>query len=104
MSDPITGAGLEDWQKARLAYTDAELYRLIVARHLVDGAAGCKEGVDSMVRGLGDLDEADKVIAFRDQRPGCVATDYSGRYDCPCGVSWEIGDPNPPACRKEALR
>jgi hypothetical protein len=94
---------LEDWQKARLAYNDGELYRLIVARSLVDGAAPCKADFDAQVRQLGDLEEADKIIAFRDLRPGCIASDHSGRFECACGLSWAADDPAPPACMKERL-
>jgi hypothetical protein len=96
-------AHLEDWEKARLAYADAELYRLVVARTLVDGAASCKAEFDALVRKLGDIEECDKIIAFRNQRPGCIAGECSGRYECPCGVSWAIDEPNPPGCRQDDL-
>jgi hypothetical protein len=94
---------LEDWQKAREAYTDAELYRLIVARNLCDGAVACKADFDAQVRQLGDIETADDIIAFRDKRPGCIAVEFSGIFECACGVSWAADDPAPPACMKERL-
>jgi hypothetical protein len=96
-------AALEDWQKARLEYTEDELYRLIVARALVDGQVETKAEFDAQVRQLGDLDAADKIIAFRARRPGCIAVEFSGLFECACGVSWTADDPEP-ACKKELLK
>lgn len=95
---------LEDWMKTRLEYTEDELYRIIVARMLVDGQVANKAEADAWARSLGDLDEADKIITFRDQRPGCIAVEDSGVYECACGVSWAADSPDhAPACGKEKL-
>lgn len=100
---PHKTAELEDWQKARLEYTEDELYRLIVARALVDGLVESKAEFDAQVRQLGDLDEADKIIAFHCRRPGCIAVEFSGQFECACGVSW-AADGRELACRKELLK
>jgi hypothetical protein len=99
MSDKI-----DDWWQARLAYTDAELYRLIVARVLLDGDARDKAEFDDQVRRLGDIEASDKLIAFRTQRPGCIANDYGDKFECACGVAWDADNPNPPACQQDVLR
>lgn len=93
---------LEDWQKARLEYTEDELYRLIVAHLLIDGIFADKREVDAWARGLGDIDQADAIIAFRIKRPGCIASDHSGKFECACGRSWSVDD-HAPACNKKVI-
>lgn len=89
--------------KDRAAYSDAELYRLFVARQLLDGVAACKAEVDAWVRQLGDIETADKFIAYRNKRPGCIAMDWGDEFTCACGAKWAADDATPPACRKERL-
>lgn len=58
-----------EFMKEREAYSDAELYRLFVARQLIDGRCENKAECDAMIRRLGDLAAADQVIALRDKPP-----------------------------------
>lgn len=94
----------EDWQRARLGYTDAELYRVLAARLLIDGNFDSKAALDAWVRNAGDLEEADKIIAFNAKRPGCIANELFGKFECACGVKWLPDDPSPPDCKKELLK
>lgn len=37
------------------------------------------------------------------RRPGCQARQHSDQMLCgPCGLAWDVGDPEPPACRQRA--
>lgn len=29
----------------------------------------------------------------------CKARQYSDQMQCPCGLAWDAGDPDPPRCR-----
>jgi hypothetical protein len=91
---------LEDWEKVRLEYTDAELYRIVVARTIADGNVPCKADFDAQVRQIGDLEECDKIIAFTDQRPGCIASEDCDRFICPCGNQWNADDADQPVCKE----
>jgi len=36
--------------------------------------------------------------------PGCKARQYSDQMHCAeCGLSWDVNDPDEPACRPEAI-
>lgn len=95
---------LEDWQIERANYSDAELYRLLAAKFLVDGVFASMAEMDHAVRALGDLESANKIIEFRAWRPGCVAADYGDEgFRCACGVQW-IGPANQgPKCKMETF-
>jgi hypothetical protein len=54
-------------------YTDAELYRIICAQALTNGAFLTKGEFDAHVRTLGNINGADELIAMRNKRPGCRA-------------------------------
>lgn len=32
--------------------------------------------------------------------PNCKARQYSDQMSCECGLAWDVGDPDPPECRK----
>jgi hypothetical protein len=89
---------LETFQIGRAPYTDAELYRLIVAQTIQSGSATCKADFDSQVRKIGRLEAADKVIALTDRRPGCAAKLAGERFRCECGATWSADDQEIPAC------
>lgn len=98
------GKDEKDFMAVRRTYSDGDLYRLFVARQLLDGYAATKEDVDAEVRKLGDIEAANELIEFRNRRPGCIASDYTTRFQCACGVSWTSDDANPPACQQNRLR
>lgn len=81
-------------------YTDAQLYRIVVAQALINGTASTKAEFDAMVRELGNVAGADELINFRSLRPGCRAWRYGSRMLCECGATWADQDECPPACRK----
>lgn len=93
-----------DFMGERKGYDDADLYRILVARNLLDGYCANKSEFDAMVRSMGDLAAADKLIAFRDQRPSCIATEFADGFSCACGIKWSHNDLNPPCCQFDQLR
>jgi hypothetical protein len=84
---------------ASMQYTDAELYRIVVAQALTNGTVLTKADFDAIVRTLGNISGADELIAFRDLRLGCRAWRYGKRMVCECGVTWAVDTPNPPRCK-----
>jgi hypothetical protein len=80
-------------------YSDAELYRIVVAQALTDGIVATKAEFDNFVRGLGNVMAADELITFRNTRFGCRAWRYGKRMVCDCGTSWLADDANPPPCK-----
>ncbi len=81
------------------AYSDADLYRLIVAQALTSGVVSSKEELDNFIRGIGNLPDADEIIKFSKVRPGCRAWRHGTKMMCDCGVSWQIGS-SAPFCKK----
>jgi hypothetical protein len=82
-------------------YTDAELYRIICAQALTNGAFLTKGEFDAHVRTLGNINGADELIAMRNKRPGCRAWRHGRSFVCECGTTWRADDTNPPACKME---
>jgi hypothetical protein len=80
-------------------YSDAELYRIVVAQALTNGTVSTKAEFDSIVRTLGNVGGADELIAFRKLRPGCHAWRHGKSMVCECGVTWQVDDTNPPHCK-----
>jgi hypothetical protein len=80
-------------------YSDAKLYRILVARALYSGAARNKAEFDKRVRTLGTLAAADELIAFREKRFGCRAWRHGSSMVCECGVSWPVDSIDPPHCK-----
>jgi hypothetical protein len=81
-------------------YSDAELYRILVAQAMTDGAVATKAQFDGAVRTLGNVRDADELIAFRNLRPGCRAWRHGKTMTCECSVHWRIDDPAPPYCKE----
>jgi hypothetical protein len=81
-------------------YSDAEKYRLIVARAITSGGATCKADFERQIRKIGDIDEADRIIALTDKRPGCRANVENFRFECRCGNAWNF-DQEPPPCKAQ---
>jgi hypothetical protein len=79
-------------------YTDAQLYKLVVAQALTYGMASTKAEFDEMVRNSGNLPGANELIAFRTLRPGCKAWRHGKSMICDCGAHWRADDANPPKC------
>lgn len=79
-------------------YSDAELYRIIVAQSLREGRFTSKYEFDAAARAIGTIEEADRLIAFSKLRPGCRAHQVGGWMGCECGARWSVGDSNPPSC------
>ncbi|MFC7515125.1 hypothetical protein ACFQUU_08930 [Herbaspirillum sp. GCM10030257] len=82
-------------------FTDAELYRLVVAQAITDGTVQTKADFDAMVRTLGTVAGADELIAFRKLRPGCKAWRHGKRMVCDCGTAWLADNPSPPDCKPD---
>lgn len=85
--------------EAATKYTDAELYRIVVAQALTNGTASTKAEFDAIVRTLGNVGGADELIAFRNIRQSCKAWRYGTHMVCECGRSWRVDDASPPTCR-----
>jgi hypothetical protein len=81
-------------------YTDAELYRIVVAQALTDGVVSTKAEFDARVRQLGNVLAADELIAFRNLRSGCKAWRHGKRMVCDCGATWLANDVDPPHCKE----
>jgi hypothetical protein len=81
-------------------YSDAELYRIIVAKALREGRFHSKADFDVAASELGTIEQADEIIAFNRLRPDCDAWRHGQLMVCECGASWKVDEPNPPVCRK----
>lgn len=81
------------------SYTDAELYRIVVAQALTDGVVSSKAEFDARVRQLGNVLAADELIEFRKIRPGCRAWRHGKAMVCDCGTTWRIDTEDAPPCK-----
>jgi hypothetical protein len=81
-------------------YSDAQLYKILVAQALTDFALGTKAEFDALVRQLGDVRSADELIAFRNIRHSCKAWRHGKRMVCECGSAWNVDDPSPANCNE----
>jgi len=81
------------------SYTDAQLYRIVVAQALTDGLVATKADFDKRVRTLGNVIAADELIAFRNLRPGCRAWRHGKSMVCECGSAWAVDNADPPKCK-----
>lgn len=81
-------------------FTDADLYKIVVAQALTNGTVSTKGEFDAIVRTLGNIRGAEELIAFRNIRPGCKAWRHGKRMVCECGSSWVVDDPEPPRCKE----
>jgi hypothetical protein len=82
-------------------YSDAQLYRILVAEALTDGAVSTKAEFDEMVHQIRNIQDADELIAFRNLRPGCKAWRHGKMLVCECGAAWVANDPAPPPCKPQ---
>lgn len=84
-------------------YTDAELYRLIVAKALLESRAQSKSEFDEQVfqynSFVGGIKRADIIINARRLRPGCMAYKLGKTMVCDCGASWPADSDDRPDCK-----
>lgn len=81
-------------------YSDAELYRIIVAKAIHKGRFYSKAQFDLAARELAIIEQADELLAMLERRLGCEARRRGQPMVCECRVMSRDGDRSPPACKK----
>jgi len=73
-------------------YSDAELYRIIVAKAIHEGRFYSKAQFDLAARELATIEQADELLAMLERRPGCEAWRRGQLMVCECRVTWKDDD------------
>lgn len=102
--DALPAAAVVLGDQPSATYSDADRYRIVTEHQIQAGNVADSAEFNAMVRGLGEIEAFDQFIAFRAQRPGCIADEGIDNFSCACGRKWSKADPAPPACNFQQLQ